>query len=636
MYMADRISFQKIHSVIEMPNLLGLQRDSYRMFLQEDTLEDERKRIGLEEVFQNVFPIEDSHRNYILEYKSYYLAPPKYSPEECIERGVTYSAPIKVKLVLNITDEEDRSKYAQSIEQDVYFGNIPYMTTKGTFIINGAERVVVSQLQRSPGVFFDQTIHPNGTKLYQARIIPIRGSWVDFTTDINDCIFVIIDRRRKFPATMLLRALGYSTDADLFEALKCIQIVKIDTKDLSNIIGATIVEDVVDTATGEIYFEHGTEITNEVLDILKKSKVKSIKVVDGNKDFKAMMLLNTIEKDPTQNTEEALEVVYQLIRSSEPPNLETAQKFIERMFFSPKKYDLGQVGRYRLNKQFNLNVNVEDTILTMEDIVKVIQFLVDMRKGERGMDDIDHLGNRRVRTVGEQLKNQFATALSRMIRTIHDRMNLREAESITPQDLINARVVTTVINTFFGTSQLSQFGDQTNPLAEITHKRRISALGPGGLTRERAGFEVRDVHYTHYGRLCPIETPEGPNIGLISSLALMANINWHGFIEAPYRKVKIKGDDAYTTNEIEYLSADDEDRVLIAQSSTKIDSNNKITDELLRVRIKGDFPMVKPSQVEYMDVAPNQILSVAAALIPFVEHDDANRALMGSNMQRQA
>ena len=631
----DRISFQKIHPVLEMPNLLGLQRDSYRMFLQEDTLEDERKRIGLEEVFQNVFPIEDSHRNYILEYKNYYLAPPKYSPDECIERGVTYSAPLKVKLVLNITDETDRSKYAQSIEQDVYFGNIPYMTEKGTFIINGAERVVVSQLQRSPGVFFDQTVHPNGTKLYQARIIPIRGSWVDFTTDINDCLFVIIDRRRKFPATMLLRALGYSTDADLFEALKCIKKIKLNKKGLNKYVGATIVEDVVDTNTGEIFFEHGTEVTGEVLDALKNAKVESIKIVDGNKDFQAMMLLNTIEKDPTQNTEEALEVVYQLIRSSEPPNLETAQKFIERMFFSPKKYDLGQVGRYRLNKQFNLDVNVEDTILTMEDIVKVVQYLVEMRKGERGTDDIDHLGNRRVRTVGEQLKNQFATALSRMIRTIHDRMNLREAESITPQDLINARVVTTVINTFFGTSQMSQFGDQTNPLAEITHKRRISALGPGGLTRERAGFEVRDVHYTHYGRLCPIETPEGPNIGLISSLALMATINWHGFIEAPYRKIKIKDKNAFVTNDIEYLSADDEDRVLIAQSSAEL-KDNKITEESLRVRIKGDFPMVNPEQVEYMDVAPNQILSVAAALIPFVEHDDANRALMGSNMQRQA
>ena len=634
---AERISFQKIRSAIDMPNLLALQRDSYRMFLQEDTLEDERKRIGLEEVFQNVFPIEDSHRNYILEYKNYYLAPPKYSPEECIERGVTYSAPLKVKLVLNITDEEDRSKYAQSIEQDVYFGNIPYMTKKGTFIINGAERVVVSQLQRSPGVFFDQTVHPNGTKLYQARIIPIRGSWVDFTTDINDCLFVIIDRRRKFPATMLLRALGYSTDADLFEAMKSIQKIDLSSlKDKNSIVGATIVEDVVDIATGEIFFEHGTEITSETVDVLVKAKVDKIKLVDANKDFQAMMLLNTIEKDPTQNTEEALEVVYQLIRSSEPPNLETAQKFLERMFFSPKKYDLGQVGRYRLNKQFNLDVNVEDTILTMEDIVKVIQFLVEMRKGERGTDDIDHLGNRRVRTVGEQLKNQFATALSRMIRTIHDRMNLREAESITPQDLINARVVTTVINTFFGTSQLSQFGDQTNPLAEITHKRRISALGPGGLTRERAGFEVRDVHYTHYGRLCPIETPEGPNIGLISSLALMANINWHGFIEAPYRKIVIKNGEAFVTDDIEYLSADDEDRVLIAQSDREIEKSKKITDESVRVRIKGDFPMVGPERVEYMDVAPNQILSVAAALIPFVEHDDANRALMGSNMQRQA
>ena len=632
----DRISFQKIDSVVEMPDLLALQRDSYRMFLQEDTLEDERKRIGLEEVFLNIFPIEDAQRNYILEYKSYYLAPPKYTPEECIERGVTFSAPLKVKLGLNITDEEDRSKYAHSIEQDVYFGNIPYMTEKGTFIINGAERVVVSQLQRSPGVFFDQTIHPNGTKLFQARIIPIRGSWIDFTTDINDCLFVIIDRRRKFPATMLLRALGYSTNADLFEALKCVSKVKPDDENISDAIGATIVEDVVDTSTGEIFYEHGTELTNEVLEVLIKSKVKSIKIVDGNKNFRAMMLLNTIEKDPTQNTEEALEVVYQLIRNSEPPNLETAQKFIEKMFFSPKKYDLGQVGRYRLNKQFDLSVNVEDTILTIEDIVKVVQYLVEMRKGERGTDDIDHLGNRRVKTVGEQLKNQFATALSRMIRTIHDRMNLREAESITPQDLINARVVTTVINTFFGTSQMSQFGDQTNPLAEITHKRRISALGPGGLTRERAGFEVRDVHYTHYGRLCPIETPEGPNIGLISSLALMARINWHGFIEAPYRKIKLSDNKATVTDDISYLSADDEDRVLIAQSNANLDDTNKIIDNSLRVRIKGDFPMVEPNKVEFMDVAPNQILSVAAALIPFVEHDDANRALMGSNMQRQA
>jgi len=635
-YSNDRVSFQKIPSILETPDLLGIQLDFYRMFLQEDTLEDERLRIGLEEVFQSVFPIEDSHRNYILEYKSYYLAAPKYSPEECIERGVTYFAPLKVKLVLHITDEENKNVYAQSIEQDVYFGNIPYMTKKGTFIINGAERVIVSQLQRSPGVFFDQTTHPNGTKLFQARIIPIRGSWVDFTTDINDCLFVIIDRRRKFPATMLLRALGYSSNSDIFKAFNSIIELNVNAKNAEKAYGLTIVQDVVDMKTGEILFENGIEINQEVLETLKKARIKTVEAVDSNNNFDSMLLLNTMIKDPTNNTEEALNVVYQLLRSGEPPNLETAQKFIERVFFSPKKYDLGQVGRYRLNQQFGLDIDVEDTVLTMDDIIKVIHYLIEMRKGERGTDDIDHLGNRRVKTVGEQLKNQFSTALSRMIRTIHDRMNLREAESITPQDLINARVVTTVINTFFGTSQLSQFGDQTNPLAEITHKRRISALGPGGLTRERAGFEVRDVHYTHYGRLCPIETPEGPNIGLISSLALMARINQHGFIEVPYRKITKKNSKTFATNKISYLSADDEDRYKIAQSNAKMSDNNELLDSNIRVRIHGDFPIVDLNEAEFMDVAPNQILSVAAALIPFVEHDDANRALMGSNMQRQA
>jgi DNA-directed RNA polymerase subunit beta len=635
-YSTNRVSFQKIPSIVGIPHLLAVQLDSYKLFLQEDTFEDERQKIGLEEVFQNVFPIEDSHRNYILEYKSYYLAPPKYSPDECIERGVTYSAPLKVKLVLHITDEENRNEYAQSIEQDVYFGNIPYMTEKGTFIINGAERVIVTQLQRSPGVFFDQTIHPNGTKLFQARIIPIRGSWVDFTTDINDCIFVIIDRRRKFPATMLLRALGYSSNSDIFKAFKCIVELNLKSKNVKQAVGATIVSDVVDMETGEILYESGTEIDLKVLEDLKEAGIKSIEIVDSYKNFDAMMLLNTIGKDPTHNTEEALNVVYQLLRSGEPPNLETAQKFIERVFFSPKKYDLGQVGRYRLNQQFGLKVDVDNTVLTMDDIIKVIHFLIEMRKGERGTDDIDHLGNRRVRTVGEQLKNQFSTALSRMIRTIHDRMNLREAESITPQDLINARVVTTVINTFFGTSQLSQFGDQTNPLAEVTHKRRISALGPGGLTRERAGFEVRDVHYTHYGRLCPIETPEGPNIGLISSMALMSQINRHGFLEAPYRRINHINERAFATDKVDYLSADDEDRVKIVQSDAKLNEKNQLVDKNIRVRIHGDFPVVEPKEADYMDVAPNQILSVAAALIPFVEHDDANRALMGSNMQRQA
>ena len=633
---AIRTSFEKTKSEIEFPDLLSVQVDAFQSFIQEHTPEDERLEIGLEEVFTSVFPLEDSHRNYVLEYKSYFLGLAKYTPEECMDRGLTYSVPLKARLVLHITNEDDRSKYDQSIEQEVYFGNIPNMTNKGTFVINGAERVIVSQLQRSPGVFFDQSIHPNGTKLFQGRIIPFRGSWVDFTTDINDCIFSIIDRRRKFPVTMLLRALGYSTNADIFRAFNCIEKIKLNSNKISKSIGSTVIEDVIDHATGEIFMEGGAEITQEIIDELKAAKIKSLEVVNQNKNFHSMMLLNTMVKDPSKNTEEALSIVYQLLRSGEPPNLETAQKFIERIFFNPKKYDLGEVGRYRLNQQFGLKVPVEDTVLTMDDIIQVINFLVDMRKGERGSDDIDHLGNRRVKSIGEQLTNQFAVALSRMLRTIYERMNLREQESITPQDLINSRVVTTVINTFFGTSQMSQFGDQTNPLAEVTHKRRISALGPGGLTRERAGFEVRDVHYTHYGRLCPIETPEGPNIGLISSLALLAKVNRHGFIEAPYRKVNVKDGNAFATQSIDYLSADDEDRVMIAQSDEELGEDSKLTGEHIRARIKGDFPIVTPDQVQYMDVAPNQILSVAASLIPFLEHDDANRALMGSNMQRQS
>lgn len=633
---AERTTFEKTKSEIEFPDLLAVQVDAFQSFIQEHVPEDERLNIGLEEVFKNVFPIEDSHRNYILEYKSYFLGLAKYTPEECMDRGLTYSVPLKARLILHITNEDDRSKFDQSIEQEVYFGNIPNMTNKGTFVINGAERVIVSQLQRSPGVFFDQSVHPNGTKLYQARIIPFRGSWIDFTTDINDCIFSIIDRRRKFPVTMLLRALGYSTNADIFRAFGCIEEVKLRSNNISKAIGSTVVEDVIDQETGEIFMEGGAELTQDTIDELKAAKITSIEVVNQNKDFHSMMLLNTMVKDPSKNTEEALSIVYQLLRSGEPPNLETAQKFIERIFFNPKKYDLGEVGRYRLNQQFGLKVPVEDTVLTMDDIIQVVNFLVDMRKGERGSDDIDHLGNRRVKSIGEQLTNQFSVALSRMLRTIYERMNLREQESITPQDLINSRVVTTVINTFFGTSQMSQFGDQTNPLAEVTHKRRISALGPGGLTRERAGFEVRDVHYTHYGRLCPIETPEGPNIGLISSLALLAKVNRHGFIEAPYRKVNVKDGNAFATHNVQYLSADDEDRVMIAQSDEDLDKNDKLTGDHIRARIKGDFPIVTPDQVQFMDVAPNQILSVAASLIPFLEHDDANRALMGSNMQRQS
>ena len=632
----DRVSFEKTKSEIVFPDLLDVQIEAFQSFIQNNVPEDERLNIGLEEVFNNVFPLEDSHKNYVFEYKSYFLGLAKYTPEECMDRGLTYSVPLKVRLILHITNEDDRSKYDQSIEQEVYFGNIPNMTKKGTFVINGAERVIVSQLQRSPGVFFDQSIHPNGTKLFQGRIIPFRGSWVDFTTDINDSIFCIIDRRRKFPVTMLLRALGFSTNADIFKAFNCIEKIKIKSKSIDSFIGSTVVEDVIDEATGEIFLEGGSELLSENIEDLKKAKIESIKIVNQNKDFHSMMLLNTMHKDPSKNTEEALSIVYQLLRSGEPPNLETAQKFIDRIFFNPKKYDLGEVGRYRLNQQFNLEVPVEDTVLTMDDIIQVLNFLINMRKGERGADDIDHLGNRRVKSIGEQLTNQFSVALSRMLRTIYERMNLREQESITPQDLINSRVVTTVINTFFGTSQLSQFGDQTNPLAEVTHKRRISALGPGGLTRERAGFEVRDVHYTHYGRLCPIETPEGPNIGLISSLALLAKVNRHGFIEAPYRKVDTSGQKAFATDTIDYLSADDEDRVMIAQSNEKLGKKNELINTNLRARIRGDFPIVSPDKIKYMDVAPNQILSVAASLIPFLEHDDANRALMGSNMQRQS
>ena len=632
----DRHSFSQISSAIPMPDLLGVQVDSFRNFLQLDKPEDQRDPHGLHEVLGNIFPIEDTHKNYILEYKSYYFGISKYSPEECMERGVTYAVPLKVRLILHITDEFDRSKYAHSIEQEVYFGNIPFMTSRGTFVINGAERVIVSQLQRSPGVFFDEYTHPNGTRLYQGRVIPFRGSWIDFTTDIQDCIYVIIDRRRKFPVTSLLRTLGFSTDADIFRVFGLSGKSKLNAKTSKKLIGKVLVDDLVDTKTGEILAESRTELTVELLNDLISSGIKELEIVSPIDELAGELLLNTMQKDPTHNTDEALILMYKHLRSGEPPNLETAQKFIERMFFSPKRYDLGKVGRYRLNKQFNLDVDLNHTVLTTEDLIRVIHYLIEMRKGLRGPDDIDHLGNRRMKTVGEQLTNQFSIAFSRMARTVRERMNLREAESLTPQDLINSRICTTVINTFFGTSQLSQFMDQTNPLAEITHKRRVSALGPGGLTRERAGFEVRDVHYTHYGRLCPIETPEGPNIGLISSLATYAKVNELGFIEAPYRLVQRKNGNAFVTKKIKYLSAEDEDRSKIAQTLYNLDEKGEITEDRIRVRIRGDFPVVEAKEVQYMDVAPHQILSVAATLIPFLEHDDANRALMGSNMMRQS
>ena len=628
----NRHNFEKITTTNELPGLLDLQVGSFHEFLQEKVNPKEREMFGLHEAFASIFPLQDNHENYILEYKSYTIGKARYTPRECSNRGITFSVPLTVQLRLKITDEKDKKKFSQVIDQDVYFGNIPYMTNKGTFIINGAERTVVTQLQRSPGAFFDQKFHPNGAKLFNARIIPIRGSWIDFTTDINDILFTIIDRKRKFPATLLLRSLGFSTDEDIYNAFDLIldlDTAKIDTDKLSHYV---VIEDIIDHETGELFVESGKELNESIVSTLKKNKTKSIKVVDIRNNIDSMMIHNTIQKDPTKSTEEALMRVYMLLRGSEAPSPESAEKFINRMFFFPKKYDLGQVGRYRLDKQFNLDNSGKDSVLTHDDFLITLKFLIQMRKGLRAPDDIDHLGNRRVRTVGEQLKVQFNSALARMVRTVYERMNLRESETITPQDLINSRLVTTVINTFFGTSQLSQFGDQTNPLAEITHKRRISSLGPGGLSRERAGFEVRDVHYTHYGRLCPIETPEGPNIGLISSLALMAKINRHGFIEAPYRKI----DNKKITNSVQYLSADDEDRANIAQSGLASNKDNLILDPKVRVRSKGDFPIVDSEDVQFSDIVPNQILSVAAALIPFVEHDDANRALMGSNMQRQS
>ena len=629
-----RHNFGRIETASPIPDLLAIQLASFEDFLQEDILPEKRKHKGLEAVFKNMFPVEDNHRNYVLEYKHYYLGLPKYTVKECLERRISYNLPLKVRFVLHITDENERSKYVQSIEQDGFFGNIPFMTESGTFVINGAERVIVSQLQRSPGVFFDQSFHPNGTKIYQARIIPFRGSWVDFTTDIYDCIYAIIDRRRKFPATLLLRAIGYSTNKDIFDAFGLTDTFKISAK--KKLIGKALLEDVVNTETGELIDEQGEIITEEKLEVWKAAEVTELTVTKTTNSLDVEMLLNTMEKDPTSNTGEALLLLYQHLRTGEAPSVEVARKFIEKMFFSTKKYDLGAVGRYRINKKFDLHASIDEPVLTKDDFINVFGYLISMRNGERGPDDIDHLGNRRIRTVGEQLANQFNIALSRMYRTIREKMNQREAESLTPQDLVNSRIVSTVLNTFFGTSQLSQFMDQTNPLAEVTHKRRISSLGPGGLSRERAGFEVRDVHYTHYGRLCPIETPEGPNIGLINSLAIHGIVNNLGFIESPYCKIDHKRDGSYNiTKKVQFLSPDEEDRAFISQAIAPIE-NGQFTEEHVRTRNGEDFPLVTPDKVDYIDVSASQIVSVSASLIPFLENDDANRALMGSNMMRQS
>ena len=625
-----RKSFSKISKVAQLPDLLDIQIKSFEEFLQANTDFDKRKNEGLQAVFNSIFPIVDSKENFILEFVSYFLDKPKYDLEECQDRGVTYSVPLKAKLRLSMRDPDSEDEgYIDTIEQVVYLGNIPIMADRGTFVINGAERIVVSQLHRSPGVFFDETKHPNGTKIYSARIIPLRGAWVEFTTDINDVMYVFIDRRKKFPVTTLLRVIGYSTDDDLFTLFDLAEDRDIDDK---GIINCSCAVDIIDKDTGEILIEKDGLITEEIIERLKAVNIKKLKILKYDTSIGPDVINNTMRRDPAKSEKDALETIYRQLRSGDAPDLDTARKLVDRLFFNPMRYDLSKVGRYRLNKKLNLEIEDTNTVLSKEDIVAIIKYLLELRNGKRSPDDIDHLGNRRIRTVGEQLSSQMTVGLSRMARTIKERMNLRDTESLTPQDLVNARTIMSVLNTFFGTSQLSQFMDQTNPLAELTHKRRLSALGPGGLTRERAGFEVRDVHYTHYGRLCPIETPEGPNIGLISSLTTFARINSFGFIETPYRKV-IEG---IVTDNIEYLSADDEEELLVAQANAPISKEGEFINERVQVRSKADYPLIAGNDVDYMDVSPTQIVSAAASLIPFLEHDDANRALMGSNMQRQS
>ncbi len=627
-----RISFAKIPNVIEYPDLLNVQLDSFRTFLQEEVTPSRRKSRGLQQVFEMNFPITDSKENYILEFVEYYIEKPKYTVIECRERGLTYAVPLKAKLRLS-TKSEDGKGYVDTIEQEVYLGNLPYMTERGTFIINGAERVIVSQLHRSPGVFFGESVHPNGTPMYSARIIPFRGSWVEFTTDISNVMYAYIDRKKKFPVTTLLRALGYSSDDEILELFGLVEEIDVRKVDLRDHMNRIICSDVVDKKTGEIFINKDTVLTEDVVKKIKKSDVKKLRLLqsEGNATD-GSVIANTIQKDTARSDEEALEAIYRQLRSGDAPDLDSAKNLIDRLFFNPKRYDLGDVGRYRMNEKLGLDIPATVTTLTKEDIVSIINYLIELQQAKRTVDDIDHLGNRRVRTVGEQLAAQFNVGLARMTRTIRERMNLRDTEAFTPQDLVNARTISSVINAFFGTNQLSQFMDQTNPLAEITHKRRMSALGPGGLTRERAGFEVRDVHYTHYGRLCPIETPEGPNIGLISSLCIHARVNEFGFIESPYRKVK----NGKVTEDIEYLTAEREDECTIGQANARIDEKGKFLNDRIKARFRSDYPVKKPDELDYMDVAPNQIVSAAAALIPFLEHDDANRALMGSNMQRQA
>ncbi len=645
---SQRTSFAGAKHIPEYPDFLDIQIKSFQDFFQLETKSDERNEEGLFNTFKENFPISDTRNQFVLEFLDYFVDPPRYTIQECIERGLTYSVPLKARLKLFCNDLEHED--FETIVQDVFLGTIPYMTPSGTFVINGAERIVVSQLHRSPGVFFGQSFHANGTKLYSARVIPFKGSWIEFATDINSVMYAYIDRKKKLPVTTLFRAIGFEHDRDILEIFDLAEEIKVTKTGLKKILGRKLaarvlkswIEDFVDEDTGEVISIERNEIVIDRDTILEKEHIDEIieagakNILLHKKDAHMSdyaIIYNTLQKDPTNSEKEAVEHIYRQLRNAEPPDEDTARGIIDKLFFSDQRYNLGEVGRYRMNKKLGLDVEMDKQVLTKEDIITIIKYLIELINSKAEIDDIDHLSNRRVRTVGEQLSSQFGVGLARMARTIRERMNVRDNEVFTPIDLINAKTLSSVINTFFGTNQLSQFMDQTNPLAEITHKRRLSALGPGGLSRERAGFEVRDVHYTHYGRLCPIETPEGPNIGLISSLGVYAKVNNLGFIETPYRKVE---NGKIDLNETHYLSAEEEENKLIAQANIEYDDNGKILDEKIIARDQADFPVVGPQQISYTDVAPNQIASISASLIPFLEHDDANRALMGSNMMRQA
>ena len=652
--MSNKTKNQRINfatsKILDYPDLLEVQLKSFKDFFQLETTPENRKNEGLYQVFQEIFPIEDTRNNYKLEFIDYFIDPPQYSIEECLERGLTYNVPLKAKLRLSCTDPEHED--FDTRVQDVYLGNIPYMTPAGTFVINGSERIIVSQLHRSPGVFFDQSMHANGTKLYSARIIPFKGSWIEFATDINNVMYAYIDRKKKLPVTTLLRAIGFNSDKDIIDIFGLADEIAVTPEELKANEGRklaakvlkTWIEDFEDEDTGEVIpiertvpiVERGEILNDETVESILETEVKTILLQkDEANTNEYAIIFNTLQKDPTNTEYEAVSYIYKQLRNSEPPDENTARDVIDKLFFSEKRYDLGNVGRYRLNKKLGLTTSEDVRVLTNNDIIEIIKYLIQLINSKATVDDIDHLSNRRVRTVGEQLANQFSVGLSRMARTIRERMNVRDSEQFNPIDLINAKTLSSVINSFFGTSQLSQFMDQTNPLAEITHKRRLSALGPGGLSRDRAGFEVRDVHYTHYGRLCPIESPEGPNIGLISSLCVYARINGLGFIETPYRDVK-DGKVDLSDEGWHYMSAEEEENRLVSLANVRMEDDGTITDDRIQCRLEADFPVVTKEEVNYMDVAPNQMASVAASLIPFLEHDDAHRALMGANMMRQA